>query len=510
MASNTSVLTTTVDATTAAQNIQEDTFIINNREVGRIDGAAAVNGLAMGKTYNAVNAINAPVLGVTAKMTTLVAGAAVTPLGAPPLNDGEVISFEINGVAVNYTVDNDGVGTDDSDALPATTFATNVVNAINAAISAYNASVANPTDVTITAAVGDGTNGGVLNSIVLRNTNAGDESNIIIANLLSTPASGIEANLGLTAGTYNADATHNTGEITLFSHEPYEVEGGIDDRFLDQLGMGGGLHVNDPGGDGRFTWSFTEGGIINSLQGYKYADELQTDGGSIEIWLYNKNGTLALPQPVSISMDRVVTLQDVAESINVSITNASGGASWLTASVYQNQLRLTPDVNHDFAFGTDNSNMLQVAGINTFFTGYSAGTLEVNEDVVNNLDLIAAARVNEFGEIFKGDNTNALEITKIQRAQDVTFTGGTTGNLDGFYNSLISAVGSKGRTVNTEYEFNEMVSNQLAAMRDDVSGVSLDEEMANLVKFQHAYSAAARLITISDEMLLALINTVNR
>ena len=64
--------------------------------------------------------------------------------------------------------------------------------------------------------------------------------------------------------------------------------------------------------------------------------------------------------------------------------------------------------------------------------------------------------------------------------------------------------------MNSEYEFNEMVNNQLSEMRDQVAGVSLDEEMANLVKFQHAYSAAARLITISDEMLLELVNTVKR
>jgi len=45
-------------------------------------------------------------------------------------------------------------------------------------------------------------------------------------------------------------------------------------------------------------------------------------------------------------------------------------------------------------------------------------------------------------------------------------------------------------------------------MRDNTSGVSLDEEMANLIKFQHAYSAAAKLITTSDEMLRTLLNSV--
>ena len=45
-------------------------------------------------------------------------------------------------------------------------------------------------------------------------------------------------------------------------------------------------------------------------------------------------------------------------------------------------------------------------------------------------------------------------------------------------------------------------------MRDSTSGVSLDEEMANLMKYQHAYTAAARLITMSDELLRTLLQSV--
>jgi flagellar hook-associated protein 1 FlgK len=53
-----------------------------------------------------------------------------------------------------------------------------------------------------------------------------------------------------------------------------------------------------------------------------------------------------------------------------------------------------------------------------------------------------------------------------------------------------------------------LVNKQVKEMRDSVSGVSLDEEMASLVKYQHAYTAAARLITMSDEMLQTLLDSV--
>ncbi len=54
------------------------------------------------------------------------------------------------------------------------------------------------------------------------------------------------------------------------------------------------------------------------------------------------------------------------------------------------------------------------------------------------------------------------------------------------------------------------MSSQLSELRDSVSGVSLDEEMANLIKYQQAYTAAAKLITMSDEMLQTLLQTVIR
>ena len=52
------------------------------------------------------------------------------------------------------------------------------------------------------------------------------------------------------------------------------------------------------------------------------------------------------------------------------------------------------------------------------------------------------------------------------------------------------------------------MSSQLDNYRESISGVSLDEEMVNLIKFQHAYNAAAKLIATTDELLGSLINMV--
>ena len=51
-----------------------------------------------------------------------------------------------------------------------------------------------------------------------------------------------------------------------------------------------------------------------------------------------------------------------------------------------------------------------------------------------------------------------------------------------------------------------MMVDKLNTLRNSISAVSLDEEMTNLIKYQHAYQAAAKLITIADEMLNTLIS----
>lgn len=606
LAADAVLLHTTVDPLTSSEVIPAGTLTINNRDIGRIDSGVNSNGLAMGKTSNAATAINTAEAGVEARMTTLLASNAVSGLGA-----GETVSFSVNGISVSHTA---GAG-----AETANDTATNIVAALQTAIAAYNSLSAVPENMpkmTIKAMVGNGLNGGATNAIVLQNTNKGDESRIIIANIDNADAA--ESKLGFTNGSFAADATHNTGELSLFSNKsPISIDGGADDKFLGHLGWAGTIRYSDsavvtdaalstttfqlngkpisitiPAGtapasavaqlavdeinnvaaltgvtaeigngsnggvlnsivfssdvtdikigqylvtagtdilgftnitklgansadetanDGKLSYSQEDNMVSNSLMGMAYADTLQTDGGSFDIWLYNSDGSLALSQPVSVSLERAYTLNDVAKTINVSIINAitpSPSASWVEATVVNNQLVLTPDDTHNFAFGGDNSNFLASIGLNTIFTGNSAGTFGINQTVVKNLSHLAAGQVKQYGEIFAGDNSNALAISNLQRNETITFTGNRTDTFDGYYNSLIAMIGLKGDSINANLDYNKMVSDQLNELRDSTSGVSLDEEMANLIRYQHAYSAAAKLISTSDELMQTLLNTI--
>jgi len=70
---------------------------------------------------------------------------------------------------------------------------------------------------------------------------------------------------------------------------------------------------------------------------------------------------------------------------------------------------------------------------------------------------------------------------------------------------LVGSIGITSASVSRDRSFGEMMVNELSTIRDSISAVSLDEEMTNLIKFQHAYAAAAKLIGVSDEMLNTLL-----
>ncbi len=509
-AADTARLDATIDTATAAEDIAANELSINGRGIGKIDGGVVNEGIAMVKAHNSAEAINEAITGAQAKLTTLMPGDTVTGMDAD--EDGVEVHFTVNDIDVNYTITAD-TNPDTLDNNPAI-LADHLVNAVNTAITNYNDNPANTPTMTMEAVVGDETNGGADNSVVLRNTNKGDESRIVIGGIetdTSDPIYPTEQKLGLTNGEYTPDDTHNTGKIHLFARDdPMEIDGGPDDSILDQLGLGGGNHsATDEGGDGKLEYRFSDGGVSDAMNGLNYADELQKDGGSFNIWLYNDDNSLALPKPVEVPIERAYRLTDVANAIETSIKNASGEASsWLTASVKDNQLTLTPEGGHKFAFGEDNSNFLATAGINTFFTGHDAGSIATNDLMAENLEYLAAGLVDDNGQIFKGDPDNALAISNLRDKEDVHFIGSSDNSLNSHYNTLVANIGTKSQAVKQDHEHQEMVANQLKEMRDATSGVSLDEEMANLIKFQHAYSAAAKLISTSDEMLRTLLETV--
>ena len=142
----------------------------------------------------------------------------------------------------------------------------------------------------------------------------------------------------------------------------------------------------------------------------------------------------------------------------------------------------------------------------TLSGGASAVSIQVNPLVANDANLIAAAASFDTVPGDKpGDNGNAIAIANLQNA--LTMNGNTT-TFGAFYGSMVSDIGHAVQQADAyRYHQSQMVL-QLENQRESISGVSIDEEMVNLVKFQNAYQAAAKLITTADEMLQTVLNIV--
>ena len=137
-----------------------------------------------------------------------------------------------------------------------------------------------------------------------------------------------------------------------------------------------------------------------------------------------------------------------------------------------------------------------------FFIGTgTAADLQVNPNIVGDLDFIAAA---SDAATVPGDGSNASEIAKMQYQLRM---GGTQSYND-FYSSIVRDVGSEVLKSDAYYHHQLDMISQLENQRESVSGVSLDEEMINLIKFQNAYSAAAKLITTADEMMQTVLQMI--
>ncbi|MEJ6950164.1 flagellar hook-associated protein FlgK [Natronospora cellulosivora (SeqCode)] len=105
-----------------------------------------------------------------------------------------------------------------------------------------------------------------------------------------------------------------------------------------------------------------------------------------------------------------------------------------------------------------------------------------------------------------GDGDNAFRLADVINGRKLMNDGKAT--LLDYYKSTISVVGVDGQRANQMVDNQNVLVDQLNNHRISVSGVSLDEEMANMIQYQQAYTAATRVITTIDQMLDSLMGII--
>lgn len=171
-------------------------------------------------------------------------------------------------------------------------------------------------------------------------------------------------------------------------------------------------------------------------------------------------------------------------------TVISGQAYTAGAAIYFDGIELTlndtgvpPSQGDIFTFST---------------TQNAAKNIGIASNLLDNPAKIAAAQT-----LMQGDNSNALALAGLRN--EPLLDGRTVSD---FYHTMVVSIGLEAQKTTALTEHHQLVLNETENQRESISGVSLDEEQLDLIRFQQAFEAAARLIQVADAMTDTVVNLI--
>lgn len=187
-----------------------------------------------------------------------------------------------------------------------------------------------------------------------------------------------------------------------------------------------------------------------------------------------------------------------------------------TADFSNTQYALDPQYRIEFTTGTD-YNVVDTATNTTVGTGVftpsqpnnllaNAGLANTGYDIVFSGNPAANDVVNiAYNNGGVSDNRNALLLGDLANQKTV---GNGNASYQGAYAQLVSGVGTRTNDAEVSHEAAQTILNQVQAQWESISGVNLDEEAANLMKFQQSYQASARVLQVSSELFDTILGSL--
>lgn len=253
----------------------------------------------------------------------------------------------------------------------------------------------------------------------------------------------------------------------------------------------------------------------SKYQSMPYADRLEP--GNITIHFYDDvTGESTISGPLNFNPNgdplenfdpEIHSLHDVQDAINRSYVDPKTGFPLITATIEGGALQLTAAKGSSFKMGTDTTGLLTALGVNTFFEGSSAYDIDINQNLINNPNLINAHSVDGDAEGNSGDSLIATRIAKLATASVnfSTTSESSSESLLSYYSGIVGSVGADTRNANFNAKYYGTLASELNSQVLSKTGVNLDDEMMQLIRFQHSYTAAAKLITTADQMLETIL-----
>ena len=234
--------------------------------------------------------------------------------------------------------------------------------------------------------------------------------------------------------------------------------------------------------------------VTNSAVG---ADDKETIGTE----LFVRTGT---PRYTKITLKQPVTVTGAdGKTINLTneVTDENGKKKYELYVYNEENVSIEPDANGKYTY------VEHPEGYTDKTTMYTVTNLQINPDILADYSLLPVKKNSSGGD----SGAYALDIYKdILTAWKSDFAKldpntKTSYTFDEYYNEMIGNFGSKGKVWQSKVDNQEKLVEQTEDKRQQVSGVSTDEELTSLLTYQHAYNAASRYINVVNQMLEHLI-----
>lgn len=161
--------------------------------------------------------------------------------------------------------------------------------------------------------------------------------------------------------------------------------------------------------------------------------------------------------------------------------------------------------NEDGTFETITAKVYNEEDASDNYTLFTLGEIEINPEILKNYSYIPLSSNTGSGD-YDIETASALLSSWQKTFATLSPNTLTKNNFDDYYTSFISELANRGEQLNTISENQVSMVESIDNQRMEVTGVSSDEELSNLIKFQHAYNASARYVTTVSQMLEDIIN----
>lgn len=289
--------------------------------------------------------------------------------------------------------------------------------------------------------------------------------------------------------------------VTVTGTGPYTLS------FADASGVNQGFQVQLnalPAAGDRFTLQPTRRGGADFGATLQSADQLAFAGSARAEATTNNRGTGAIGQPALVNGPSPIDITDLQD-----LFGATGRT--LTFDSTTNTLTGTLPAGATLSYVSPSTTALTPGQNNTLrlsYTDPSTSNTYTYEFTLSGIPQGGDSFTLAFNSKGTADNRNGLALVGLQTKQTVNI-GTTSATYNDSYSALVEKVGALTSQVRVNAAASEAVQSQAQDTRDSLSGVSLDEEAASLIRFQQYYNANAQVIQVARALFDTLIGAFN-